>query len=71
MAAHSWTSPKIISGSQAGCTFQSTGTGTECDEDQFSIPEVASDGTVYVHFLNFQNAADVGGPGGVRLDASW
>ena len=26
-----------------------------CDEDQFSIPEVASDGTVYVHFLNFQN----------------
>ena len=37
------------------CTFQSTGTGTECDEDQFSIPEVASDGTVYVHFLNFQN----------------
>ena len=23
------------------CTFQSTGTGTACDEDQFSIPEVA------------------------------
>jgi hypothetical protein len=52
---HTWTSPKIISGSEAACTFQSTGTGTACDEDQFSIPEVASDGTVYVHFLNFQN----------------
>jgi hypothetical protein len=55
---HSWTAPKIISGAQAGCTFQSTGAGTVCDEDQFSIPEVASDGTVYVHFLNFQNEAE-------------
>ena len=52
---HTWTNPKIISGSDPGCTFQSTGTGTVCDEDQFSIPEVASDGTVYVHYLNFQN----------------
>jgi hypothetical protein len=55
---HSWTRPKIISGAEDGCTFQSSGTGTECDEDQFSIPEVASDGTVYVHFLNFQNEAE-------------
>ena len=52
---HTWTAPKIISGSDPGCSFQSTGTGTVCDEDQFSIPEVASDGTVYVHYLNFQN----------------
>jgi hypothetical protein len=52
---HTWTTPTIISGSDPECTFQSTGTGTVCDEDQFSIPEVASDGTVYVHYLNFQN----------------
>jgi len=50
-----WSSPKEISGSHPSCTFQSTGSGTECDEDQFSIPEVASDGTLYVHFANFQN----------------
>ncbi|HEX5937523.1 MAG TPA: sialidase family protein [Actinomycetota bacterium] len=55
---HSWTRPKIISGAEPGCTFQSSGTGTVCDEDQFSIPEVASDGTVYVHFLNFQAEAE-------------
>ena len=52
---HTFTRPKTISGAEDECSFQSTGTGTECDEDQFSIPEVASDGTVYVHFLNFQN----------------
>src|SRR5918999_678138 len=51
---HTWTAPKTISGSQAKCTFQTTGTGTVCDEDQWSIPEVASDGTLYVHFANFQ-----------------
>ena len=33
------------------------GRGTDCDEDQFSIPEVAPDGTLYVHFLNGQNEA--------------
>jgi hypothetical protein len=54
---HTFTNPKIISGSHPSCTFQSTGTGTVCDEDQFSIPEVASDGTVYVHFANGQNDA--------------
>lgn len=52
-----WSAPTEISGSHASCTFQSTGGGSECDEDQFSIPEVASDGTVYVHFMNNQNAA--------------
>ena len=35
-----WTHPKEISGSHPSCTFQTTGSGTECDEDQFSIPEV-------------------------------
>ncbi|MBA3738809.1 MAG: exo-alpha-sialidase [Actinobacteria bacterium] len=54
---HTWSTPKRISGSHASCTFQSIGTGTACDEDQFSYPEVASDGTVYVHYLNYQNEA--------------
>ena len=54
----SWSPPKEISGSHPSCTFQTTGSGTECDEDQFSIPEVASDGTLYVHFLNGQNDAE-------------
>lgn len=54
-----WTTPKEISGSHPSCTFQSApgGGDTECDEDQFSIPEVAPDGTLYVHFANFQNEA--------------
>jgi hypothetical protein len=53
-----WSEPREISGSHPSCTFQSAGDeGTDCDEDQFSVPEVASDGTVYVHFLNGQNEA--------------
>ena len=52
-----WSPPKEISGSHPSCTFQATGGGTDCDEDQFSVPEVASDGTLYVHFLNGQNDA--------------
>lgn len=54
-----WSKPKEISGSHPSCSFQSVpgGGATECDEDQFSIPEVASDGTLYVHFANFQNEA--------------
>jgi hypothetical protein len=50
-----FTAPTIISGADPGCKFQTTGEANVCDEDQFSIPEVASDGTVYVHYLNFQN----------------
>jgi hypothetical protein len=52
-----WTAPKVISGSHPSCTYQETGTGTVCDEDQDSIPEVASDGTLYIHFQNEQNEA--------------
>jgi hypothetical protein len=55
---HSWSVPKRISGSHPSCTFQSTGTGTACDEDQFSYPETGSDGTLYVHFLNYQNEGE-------------
>ncbi len=54
----SWSKPKEISGSHESCTFQSSGPADECDEDQFSVPEVASDGTLYVHFLNSQNEAE-------------
>jgi hypothetical protein len=55
----SWSEPKKISGSHPSCTFQTTGPAgsTECDEDQFSIPVVAPDGTLYVHFANGQNEA--------------
>ncbi len=52
-----WTAPKRISGSHSSCTFQTTGTGTQCDEDQFSIPTVAPNGTLYVQFINGQNNA--------------
>lgn len=55
----SWTAPRIISGSNPqACTYQETGAAAECDEDQFSYPAVASDGTLYVHFLNGQNEAE-------------
>jgi hypothetical protein len=55
-----WSKPKEISGSHPSCTTQTTGPAgdTSCDEDQFSYPEVASDGTLYVHFLNAQNDAE-------------
>lgn len=52
-----WATPIEISGSHASCTYQETGAPGECDEDQFSIPEVAPNGDVYVHFLNEQNEA--------------
>jgi hypothetical protein len=52
-----WSMPKEISGSSPTCTFQTTGPANQCDEDQASVPEVASDGTLYVNFLNEQNSA--------------
>ena len=53
-----WSPARVISGSNPDCTFQSDGGPTGvCDEDQFSYPEVASDGSVYVHFINSQNDA--------------
>ena len=50
-----WSQPKEISGSSPLCSFQSSGAANECDEDSFSIPEVATDGTLYVHYANAQN----------------
>jgi hypothetical protein len=53
-----WSAPQEISGSNAGlCTFQVEGAAGECDEDQFSVPSVGADGTVYVSFINEQNEA--------------
>ncbi|HEU4758548.1 MAG TPA: sialidase family protein [Dehalococcoidia bacterium] len=53
-----WSQPQEISGSHPSCTVQSVPPfDTECDEDQNSVPEVAANGTLYVHFLNSQNDA--------------
>jgi hypothetical protein len=53
-----WTKAKEISGSNAGlCTFQTNGPAGQCDENQFSVPTVGPDGTVYVAFENSQNEA--------------
>jgi hypothetical protein len=48
----SWSPPKEISGSNALCTFQSTGPAGECDENGFPIPEVAANGDLIVNFQN-------------------
>ena len=53
----SWSEPQEIDGSHPSCTFQSSGDANECDENQFSIPEVAANGDVFVHFANGQNEA--------------
>lgn len=52
-----WTEPQEISGFSPTCTYQETGAPGECDEDQFSVPTVAPDGTVYVAFQNYQHEA--------------
>ena len=63
-AAHSddggdhWSTPQKISGfNPALCTFQVSGPAGECDEDQFSVPTVQPNGTVFVAFQNEQNMA--------------
>jgi hypothetical protein len=53
-----WSEPQEISGSNpALCTFQNGGPAGECDQNQFSVPTVGPDGTVYVAFENEQNQA--------------
>jgi hypothetical protein len=55
---YSWTRPHEISGSSSAlCSFQAAGPAGECDEDQFSVPSVGPNGTVYVSFINDQNTA--------------
>lgn len=54
----SWSTPQAISGSSSSlCTFQGDGSAGVCDENQFSVPTVGPDGTVYVAFENDQNEA--------------
>jgi hypothetical protein len=56
-----WTPGKEISGSSAAlCSEQvdTSGGATRCDEDQFSQPVVAADGTIYVSFENEQRVND-------------
>jgi len=51
-----WTKGQEISGANAGlCTFQVSGVAGRCDENQFSVPTVGPDGTIYVAFQNEQN----------------
>lgn len=63
MEAHSddggenWTAPQAIDGSAPFCDIQYDGPTGECDENQFSVPTVAPDGTVYVGFENEQNSS--------------
>ena len=53
-----WTKAQEISGSNAAlCTFQTSGPAGQCDENQFSVPTVGPNGTVYVAFENSQNQA--------------
>ncbi|HEX6663801.1 MAG TPA: sialidase family protein [Gaiellaceae bacterium] len=53
-----WTPAREISGSNSAlCTFQVSGPAGQCDENQFSSPTVAPNGTVYVAFQNEQNQA--------------
>jgi len=60
----SWSRPQEISGSNAAlCPFQETGPANQCDENQFSVPTVGPDGTVYVAFENEQNQALWESPG--------
>ena len=49
----SWSAGREISGSNPSCTSQVSGGGTDCDEDQFSYTEVASDGTRVRALLEF------------------
>lgn len=54
---YTWSTAHQISGSNPNCTFQVDGPAGVCDEDQFSVPAVAPDGTVYVSFQNEQNSS--------------
>jgi hypothetical protein len=51
-----WSTPQEISGSNASlCTFEVGERPDACNDNQFSQPVVAPDGTVYVSFINDQN----------------
>ena len=54
-----WSPPRGIGAVHPSCTYQTTGPeeSLACDENQFSIPEVAPNGDLYIHFHNYQNEA--------------
>jgi hypothetical protein len=53
-----WSNPQVISGANSAlCTFQNGGPAGDCDQNQFSVPAIGPDGTVYVAFENEQNQA--------------
>ncbi|MEZ4865974.1 MAG: sialidase family protein [Caldilineaceae bacterium] len=51
-----WSEPKEISGMHPSCTYQTDGPSGECDEDAHPYGVVATNGTLYVHFINSQNS---------------
>ena len=54
-----WSPQRSIAAAHPSCTYQETGPAGSlaCDENQFSIPEVAANGTLFLHFFNSQNEA--------------
>ena len=55
---YTWSTPQEISGENAAlCTRELADRPGACNDDQFSVPSVAPDGTVYVSFINGQNEA--------------
>jgi hypothetical protein len=53
-----WSDPQEISGSNAAlCTLVVANRQGACNDNQFSVPTVAPDGTVYAAFQNDQNEA--------------
>ena len=45
-----WSAPQEISGSAPFCVGAAAGSPTACNQDQFSVPAVAADGSIYVAF---------------------
>jgi hypothetical protein len=55
---YTWSTPQEISGSNAAlCTNLIAEREGACNSDQFSVPTVMPDGTVYVAYINDQNMA--------------
>jgi hypothetical protein len=52
---NTWTAPQEISGSAAFCLGATASNPTACDQDQFSVPTVAADGSIYVSFESTYN----------------
>ena len=50
-----WTKPQEISGSAPFCVGAQSNAPTACNQDEFSTPVVAADGSVYVTFENTYN----------------